>query len=164
WPTTMDALLTQTADQSLQPADVMLSQDTAEAMGLDVGDRFDLPVYFGMLPMQVSGIFTANDPAADQWQIQPNTLSPRLDDAPPPPRRPAPARARPRAGLLPPAQPRRAADSRRSPAGGRGPGPGAAARPPRRGPPRSDAGSYRYRPPDGRPGWRYLHPGPAVLR
>ena len=82
WPTTMDALLTQSADQSLQPADVMLAEDTAEAMGLEVGDRFDLPVYFGRLPLQVSGIFTANDPGADQWQFQLNTLSPRIDNDP----------------------------------------------------------------------------------
>src|SRR5699024_6309044 len=45
-------------------------------------DRFDLPVHFRMLQLQVSGHFTANDPAAAQWQVQLNTLSPPIDDDP----------------------------------------------------------------------------------
>ncbi|WP_277051093.1 FtsX-like permease family protein [Ruania albidiflava] len=82
WPSTRDGFMAQAADQSLEPADVMLSQDTAQALELEVGDRFDLPVFFGRLPLQVSGVFAANDPAADQWQFQLNTLSPRIDNDP----------------------------------------------------------------------------------
>src|SRR5699024_8978411 len=38
--------------------------------------------FAGSLPFRVSGVFTADDPAADQWQFQLNTLSPRIDSDP----------------------------------------------------------------------------------
>ncbi len=82
WATSPEELLTQTGERTLEPADVMLSQGTAEALEVGVGDRFDLPVFAGLLPLRVSGIFTADDPAADQWQFQLSTLTPRIDTDP----------------------------------------------------------------------------------
>lgn len=82
WPDSFEGFLAAVGDGDLEPADVMVSEHTAERLGLGVGDRFDLPAYFGSLPLQVSGIFAPDDPTGDQWQFQLNTLEPRIDDDP----------------------------------------------------------------------------------
>ena len=82
WPTAPEALWEAMAGGSLEPAEVVLSEGTAERVGLAVGDTFEVTVMDGSLPFRVAGVFTADDPQADQWQFQLNTLSPRIDDDP----------------------------------------------------------------------------------
>ena len=82
WPTSSQPLWEAIADGTLEPAEVMLSEQTAERVGLAVGDTFEMTFVGGTLPFRVSGVFTGTDPDADQWQFQLNTLSPRIDDDP----------------------------------------------------------------------------------
>ena len=82
WPSEPEALFEAIAGGSLEPAEVMLSEQSAERVGLAVGDTFDVTLYEGTLPFRVAGVFTGNDPEADQWQFQLNTLSPRIDNDP----------------------------------------------------------------------------------
>ncbi|WP_147916687.1 FtsX-like permease family protein [Ruania zhangjianzhongii] len=82
WPTSTQALWEAIGSGTLEPAEVMLSEQTAERVGLAVGDTFTITSFDGTLPFLVSGVFTATDPEADQWQFQLNTLNPRIDDDP----------------------------------------------------------------------------------
>ena len=82
WPTTPQGLWEAMDGGSLEPAEVMLSEQTAERVGLAVDDTFEMAFEGGNLPFRVSGVFTGTDPEEDQWQFQLNTLRPRIDDDP----------------------------------------------------------------------------------
>lgn len=79
WPDAPQGRAQAQAGGGLPPAQVMLSEATAERMGLEVGDRFTIPVQSGSLPFVVSGLFTARDTQAPQWQFQLHALQPRID-------------------------------------------------------------------------------------
>ncbi|SEE31203.1 FtsX-like permease family protein [Ruania alba] len=72
---------------ALAPVEVMLAAGTAERMELGLGERFTAPVTTNSYAagsstrseFVVVGVFEATNPAADQWQHQLNTLTPRID-------------------------------------------------------------------------------------
>ncbi|CAM3453969.1 ABC transporter permease [Occultella aeris] len=75
-----DALLTGT----FPATDIILSVETAERLGLAVGDVLVLPRFGGgaEIPLRLSGVFEPADPADPQWQFQLNTVRPLIIDDP----------------------------------------------------------------------------------
>ncbi|MBZ2198622.1 ABC transporter permease [Occultella gossypii] len=72
-------------DGVVPATDIILSVETAERLGLAVGDVLSLPQGFSggtEIPLRLSGIFEPADPADPQWEFQLNTVRPLIIDDP----------------------------------------------------------------------------------